>query len=153
LESVGSSVNVIGGQLSATAIVPTEDPFDNIQFYKLLRAYFNSLSYISIGDPKWFTLLFSGLILSFLSATGRRLCFLAFQRGVVSAPSHLVNALAQVDDSVTLLVSGLLVSVLPLASVPPRVDNCDTLLFSRLIVSVLSRGRPLASGLLTLLLS
>jgi hypothetical protein len=53
-EAVGTNISVIGSQMSSTPMVFTEDPFDNMQLFKVLRAYFNSLTYVSISEPDWF---------------------------------------------------------------------------------------------------
>jgi len=53
-ESIGTSINIFDGKFTASPIVAGEDFSDNIQLFKLLRAYLNTLSYISIGDPDWF---------------------------------------------------------------------------------------------------
>ena len=51
---IGHSLNIIGNSLTATDIVAPEDFGDCVALYRTLRAYFNTLSYISIATPEWF---------------------------------------------------------------------------------------------------
>ena len=53
-EVIGTSLNFIGGNISSTDIVAPEDFGDCVALYKTLRAYFNTLSYVSIATPDWF---------------------------------------------------------------------------------------------------
>ena len=53
-EVIGTSLNIIGNSMSASEIVAPEDFGDCVSLYRTLRAYFNTLSYISIATPDWF---------------------------------------------------------------------------------------------------
>ena len=55
-EPVVTGFSLVGNQMIAGAIMPTDDPFDTIQLYKVIRAYLNSLSFVTITDPTWFPL-------------------------------------------------------------------------------------------------
>ena len=51
---VGTSLTFIDGNVKAVELVAPEDFGDCVAFYKTLRAYFNTLSYVSISTPDWF---------------------------------------------------------------------------------------------------
>ena len=51
---IGSAFTVIAGTVSSSDILPPEDFGDSVQLFKVLRAYYNTLSFVSIADPTWF---------------------------------------------------------------------------------------------------
>ena len=50
---IGSAFTVIAGTVSSSDILPPEDFGDSVQLFKVLRAYYNTLSFVSIADPTW----------------------------------------------------------------------------------------------------
>jgi len=55
-EQIGAGFSLIGNQMIASAIHASDDPFDTIQLFKAIRAYLNTLSFVTITDPAWFPL-------------------------------------------------------------------------------------------------
>ena len=110
-EPVGTGFSVIGNQMIASSILPTDDPFDNIQLFKVIRAYLNSLSFVTITDPAWFPLHvgeeLADQLLDWMNTKydGRRLPLQYFIQAYTTMFDHFIEMIKTHDTSLAELVS------------------------------------------------
>lgn len=110
-EPVGTGFSLIGNQMIASSILPTDDPFDNIQLFKVIRAYLNSLSFVTITDPAWFPLHvgeeLADQLLDWMNTKydGRRLPLQYFIQAYTTMFDHFIEMIKTHDTSLAELVS------------------------------------------------
>ena len=51
---IGTTFSLVNGGVTSTDVMPLEDYRDNVELYKRIRSYLNTLSLISISDRGWF---------------------------------------------------------------------------------------------------